>query len=214
MKFTANGREYEIDRFGVINQTDHRPFKYNDDYAGIYDRPEYVQQSEVLQAMRLGFACAAHGRGVISLTDAGYGNGAFIKFAKKYVQYVYGFDVTGIPIEGAYIVPELVKSDVLCFHDTLEHIPDLSFLKDLPHETISISLPYCHFHTHGLEWFETKYKHFKADEHVHHFTPWSLSALMDHYGWKEVARSTHEDIIRVSAHGLENILSMAFKRKI
>jgi hypothetical protein len=213
MKFTANDRQYEIDDMGVINQTDHKPFKYNEDYAAIYDRPEYTRQSEILQAMRLGFACAAHGRVIQSLSDCGYGNGAFIKFAKQYIPYVYGFDVTGVPVEGCYIVPELVKSDVLCFHDTLEHIADLSFLKDLPHETIIISLPFCHLLTEGVAWFENKYKHFKPDEHLHHFSPLSLANLMNKYGWKEIARSTHEDVIRKSAHGLPNILSMAFKRK-
>jgi len=213
MKFTAKGRHYEIDNLGVINQTDHHPYKYNDDYAAIYDRPEYTRQSEILQAMRLGFACAAHSKEIISLSDCGYGNGAFIKFAKQYIRYVYGFDVTGVPVDGCYIVPELVKSDVLCFWDTLEHIPDLSFLKDLPHETICISLPYCHLITEGKEWFANEYKHFKPDEHVHHFTPHSLANLMNFYGWKETARSGHEDIVRKSTHGLQNILSMAFKRK-
>lgn len=213
MKFTAHNREYEIDNLGVINQLDHRPYKYNNDYAAIYDRPEYVQQSEILQAMRLGFVCAAHGREIISLTDCGYGNGAFIKFAKQYIRYVYGFDVTGIPIDGAYIVPELVKSDVLCFWDTLEHIPDLSFLTRLPHETICISLPFCHLITEGVQWFSEKYKHIKPDEHIHHFTPWSLAATMGKYGWNEIARSFHEDVVRKSAHGLQNIITMAFKRK-
>lgn len=213
MKFTAKGREYVIDELGIIHQTDHRPYKYDNDYAAIYDRPEYTHQSEILQAMRLGFASAAHGRWINSLTDCGYGNGAFMKFAKQYVPYVYGVDVTGVNVDGCYILPELVKSDVLCFHDTLEHIPDLSFLAGLPHETIIVSLPFCHFHTQGLEWFETKYKHLKSDEHVHHFSPFSLKNLMEQMGWKEVARSGHEDIVRKSAHGLQNILSMAFKRK-
>jgi hypothetical protein len=36
---------------------------------------------------------------------------------------------------------------------------------------------------------------------------------MTSLGWKEVAKSSHEDIVRKSAHGLQNILSMAFKRK-
>jgi hypothetical protein len=213
MKFKANGREYKVDEMGVITQTDHRPYKYDNDYAAIYDRPEYTQQSELLQAMRLGFACAAHGREPVSLTDCGYGNGAFMKFAKQYVPYVYGVDVTGVHVDGCYILPELVKSDILCFWDCLEHIADLSFLSDLPHETIVISLPYCHFHTEGLKWFETEYKHLKCDEHIHHFTPWSLKNLMDKHGWREVARSGHEDIVRKSAHGLQNIISMAFKRK-
>ena len=213
MKFESHGRKYEIDRFGVIVQTDHRPFTYDPDYSAIYDKPEYTRQSELLQAMRLGFVCAAHGKPVKTLTDCGYGNGAFMKFAKQCIPYVYGVDVTGVIVEDCYILPELVKSDVLCFWDCLEHIPDLSFLADLPHETIVVSLPYCHFITEGKEWFDLKYKHRKPDEHIRHFNEHSLPLLMASYGWKEVARSGHEDVVRQSAHGLQNILSMAFKRK-
>ena len=38
--------------------------------------------------------------------DVGYGNGAFIDYAKKHVPYVYGYDVTGVPLNGAYVMPE------------------------------------------------------------------------------------------------------------
>jgi hypothetical protein len=234
MKFESHGRQYEIDRFGVINQTDHKPFKYDPGYAGIYDSPEYTRGSEILQAMRYGFICSAHGRPINSIADCGYGNGAFMKFVKQQVPYVYGFDVTGVQVDGCYILPELVKADVLCFWDCLEHIADLSFIKDLPHETIAVSLPYCHFFTQGLEWFND-WKHRKPDEHVHHFTEFSLTLLMDSMGWKTVSISQHEDVIRQNiiskASGyktkcgfltegietfkdpLQNILSMAFKRK-
>lgn len=213
MKFESHGRKYEIDRFGVVVQTDHRPFVYDPNYSAIYDKPEYVRGSELLQAMRYGFVCAAHGRRINTLLDTGYGNGAFINFVKQHVPYVYGHDITGVPLDGAYQMPELVKADVITFWDVLEHFPDLEFIKELPCETIALSLPYCHLLTQGKEWFDNSYPHLKADEHIRHFNEFSLSAIMDHYGWKEIARSGHEDIVRKSAHGLQNILSMAFKRK-
>ena len=213
MKFTARGRKYETDQFGVVNQVDHRPFVYDEKYCSTYDTPEYQRQSELLQALRLGFVVASHGRPVTSILDAGYGNGAFMTFAKKHVPYVYGVDVTGINVPNCYIMPEFVKADVTTFWDAFEHIPDLSFIKDLHTETVVISLPWCHLMTEGVEWFETKYKHFKPDEHLHHFNEHSLSSLMNHYGWKTIALSHHEDIVRQPVHGLRNILSMAFKRK-
>lgn len=212
MTFTSHERQYEVDQFGVINQLDAKPFRYDAKYASTYDKPEYTQQSEILQALRLGFATAAHGRPIKTLLDYGYGNGAFMKFAKQCVPNVYGYDLTGVGVDGCYIMPEIVNADVITFWDALEHIPDLSFVKQLPFETVVVSLPCCHFHTEGREWFDSNYKHRKPDEHLHHFNRLSLANLMAHYGWKAVACSGHEDIVRKSLHGLQNILSMAFKR--
>ena len=212
MKFTVKNRQYEVDKNGVVVQLDHRPFVYDKNYSATYDKPEYRSGNDQLQAMRLGFAIGAHGRKINSLMDAGYGNGAFMSFAKQHVQYVYGIDVTGVIVRDCYIMPELVKADVLTMWDVLEHIADISFLKDAPYETICLSLPYCHFHTEGKEWLEMEYKHLKPDEHLRHFNEFSLVATMDSFGWKAVSVSGHEDVIRKSAHGLQNILSAAFKR--
>lgn len=212
MKFTAKGRHYEIDKFGVVNQTDHRPYVYDAKYADTYNKPEYKNNAEQLQAMRTAFAICAHGRPINSILDCGYGAGDFIQYAKKIVPYVYGFDITKVPIDGCMIVHDLIKTDVLTMWDVLEHFPDLSFVKDLPHETIALSLPYCHIITQGVGWFENNYWHLKCDEHLHHFSEISLRNLMANYGWKMVATSNHEDIIRKSKHGLQNILSAAFKR--
>ncbi|MGN6438403.1 MAG: hypothetical protein ACTHMM_17805 [Agriterribacter sp.] len=213
MKFTSHGRQYEIDRFGVIVQTDHRPYVYDAAYSATYDTEAYRAGSNVLQALRIGFVTAAHGQRVNSILDAGYGNGAFMQFAKTHIPNVYGHDVTGVMVPGCYIMPEFVKADVGTFWDVLEHFPSLDFVKDLPFETICLSLPYCHMITQGKEWFDVVYKHRKPDEHIRHFNEFSLSSLMDSYGWKTIAVSGHEDIVRKSTHGLQNILSMAFKRK-
>lgn len=212
MTFISHNRKYEVDRFGVINQLDAQQFTYDPGYVSTYDKPEYIQQSELLQALRLGFASAAHGRRITSLLDYGYGNGAFMKFAKRHVPNVYGFDLTGLHVDGCYIMPEVIKADVITFWDALEHVADLSFLRGLPAETVVVSLPYCHMLTEGRDWFSNQYKHRKPDEHLHHFNEFSLANVMAHYGWKAIASSGHEDIVRKSAHGLQNILSMAFKR--
>lgn len=235
MKFTAKGRKYEIDKFGVITQMDHRPFEYNENYAAIYDKPEYKRGSEILQALRLGFVLGAHGRKIETLLDVGYGNAAFINFIKDHIPHVWGYDVTGVPLDGAYRMPKMKQeAEVMTYWDVLEHIPDCSFLKDLTCDTICISLPYCHFHTEGLSWFENEYVHLKPDEHIRHFCPWSLEAFMKQYGWKAIAESDHENKIRKAKlkipctyetqcgtitgaietgfSPLQNIISMAFKR--
>ncbi len=233
MNFTAKGRKYEIDQFGVITQQDHRPFVYDPNYSAIYDSEQYKRGSDILQALRLGFALGSHGKPIQSLMDVGYGNGAFINFIKKghkqteiytklgglvaveetgLIPFVYGCDITGVPLDGAYLMPEFVKADVYTFWDVLEHFPDCSFLKDLPAETVCISLPYCHFFMKGADWFENEYHHLKPDEHIRHFNPWSLAAFMNQYGWKKVGESDHENIIRKGQNGLQNILSMAFKK--
>lgn len=212
MKFQSHGRHYETDRFGVIVQTDHRPFVYDAKYSSTYDTEAYRRGNETLQSLRIGFTIAAHGRPVNSILDVGFGNGAFMLYAKKHIPFVYGVDVTGVEVPGCYIMPEIVKADVVTFWDVLEHFPNIDFIRDLPCETIVLSLPYCHMLTEGKDWFDNEYKHRKPDEHIRHFNPLSLTLLMNSYGWKAVAQSHHEDIVRASTHGKENILSMAFKR--
>jgi hypothetical protein len=103
-------------------------------------------------------------------------------------------------------------ADVYTFWDALEHVPDLSFIEDLPCKTICISLPWCH-HYLGKEWLE-KWKHLKPDEHLHHFNRDSLLRFMKSHGWgKEVGFSSHEDIVRKGDdEDRPNILTMAFQR--
>jgi hypothetical protein len=213
MKFSIGKNQYEVDQFGVIKHLNPVPFVYDESYVSIYDTPAYQQHAEYLQALRLGFVLGSHGKEPQALTDCGYGTGAFMKEAKKIIPHVWGVDLTGVQVEGCYIMPYITKTDILTLWDCLEHFHDLSFLLDVPAETICISLPYCHFHTEGLAWMETKYCHLKPSEHIRHFNEFSLSAMMASYGWTTIAVSAHEDIVRKSTHGLQNILSMAFKRK-
>lgn len=213
-RFFSHNRAYKIDKYGVIHQVDNVPFTYDEKYISTYNTPEYQRESELLQALRLGFLLGAHGTIPLSIMDYGSGNGAFIRFAKKNIFQVCGFDIFRYKMCDIVVHNELHRADVYTFHDSLEHIKDLSFLEKLQADTICISLPYCHYRTNGQDWFDTEYKHRKPDEHLHHFDRDSLSALMRSYGWKEVAFSTHEDIVRkpsYSQYGMINILSMAFK---
>jgi len=212
--FTSHGREYEIDQFGAVHQLDAKPYKYDENYIQTYNSPEYLLESELLQSLRFSYCCLAHHGRITSILDVGYGAGQFMRYAIKYVPMVYGNDVTNVPIEGCEIVNCIELSvDVITFWDCLEHIEDLSFLEKLNCKTIVISLPFCHIHSQGNEWFDNNYIHRKPDEHLRHFDKQSLAKTMRHYGWNELVMPDYfEDIVRKPKHGLQNILTMAFKR--
>ena len=206
--FESHGRSYGIDQHGVIHQLDAKPYVYDAGYVATYDTEAYRRDNDKLQALRLGFIIGAHGSIPHSICDVGYGNGAFLK-AASIIQVRYGKDVTGVEVEGVELTDKYPPCDVITFHDCLEHIPDLSFVKDLRCKTLIVSLPWCH---RTGEWFDEDYKHRKPDEHLHHFNFQSLARFMDSMGWKYTAVSSHEDIVRRSTHGQSNILTMAFKR--
>lgn len=213
-RFTCkDGSEYGYLKTGAIKHLNPQPFTYDAAYSAIYDSPERVQKSDMLQALRFAFAQAAHGKRIQSLTDVGFGNGAFMRFAVKKVQRVMGLDITDVPVpEGCKRIESYQSCDVITFHDCLEHFNCLEFVKDLPCQTLVISLPYCHYHERGKEWFENKYFHRKPSEHIYHFSGASLAITMKDLGWQKVSVSDHEDIVRQREGEEWNILSMAFKR--
>lgn len=206
-EFTSKGRRYNIDQFGVIHQLDSAHFKYDASYVHTYDTESYRRGSDILQAMRWGFVCGSVRHVPKSLLDYGYGNGAFLIFAQHFTE-VYGFDISGVKLSGIRVIPAPDTAEVYTFWDALEHIPDLSFLRYLKCKYICLSLPYCK--TWEPEWFDT-WKHHKPDEHLHYFDLCSLRSLMNHYGWKMIAHSFHEDYIRQGVDS-PNILSAAFAR--
>lgn len=217
MKFESHERKYEILNSGVIKQIDAIPFKYDAKYVSTYDTEQYQKNEEILMALRYGFVCGSHGCVPPSIMDVGYGNGSFMKFCGKQmtIDLIIGCDVTGVKVEGCEIIEDFRNeyANVICFWDVLEHFEDISFLNTLNCSTLCISLPWCHYSTQGKKWFDEKYKHRKPDEHIRHFNSSSLRITLSQYGWRHTSISNHEDIVRVSAHGKENILSMSFKRK-
>lgn len=202
--------KYHEDRYGVIHQLNPHPFTYDPQYSATYDTPEYRRKSELLQAMRFSFATAVHGKPIQSLLDVGFGNGAFMRFAQRQVPAVYGHDITGVAVpEGCHFTEDInLVCDVITFNDVLEHFPTLGFVKNLKAETLIVSLPFFP----GLERFPN-WCHRKPDEHIHHFTDESLRKFMWKMGWRMVAKSKHEDIVRYRPESSWNILTMGFKRK-
>lgn len=213
MTFETGGYQYQVAKDGVIHQLRPQPFVYDADYSGIYDTEAYRRQSEILQAMRLQFATSCHGRPIRTLTDVGFGNGAFLNTAKQMVETATGMDVTGVLVpDGCFQTERLFPVDCVTFFDVLEHIHDLHFVRYIPAETIIISLPYCHYHAMGKEWFET-WHHRKPNEHVHFFDLNSLTRFMHDNDWRLVAHNNLEDFVRKPREARQNILSAGFKRK-
>jgi len=132
-----------------------------------------------------------------------------MNFAKKQVPVVYGHDISGVLVpSGCEFTDDMnIVCDVITYFDALEHYPNVQFVKDLKAETIIISLPYFP----GLDIFPT-WKHRKPNEHLHFYTKESLQKWMWKMGWRMVAVSKHEDIVRKSAVDW-NILVAGFKRK-
>lgn len=208
---TSDGIEYCIDEFGVIHQLNPQPFKYDASYVSTYDTEAYRRDNDRLQSMRYAFTVACHGHTPGKILDYGCGNLAFVNFARQ-ASWAVGYDITGM--EGT--INQLQPASVYTFWDALEHVPDLDeVLRGIDCETVCISLPWCHYDRGGIEWFDT-WKHRKPNEHLHHFNPDSLTQLMGAYGFKKVAVSWHEDIVRKGQqmNGFErlmNILTMGFR---
>jgi hypothetical protein len=221
-EFSLNGINYYEDHFGVIKQHNPQPFLYDEKYCSTYDTPEYKKGSDILQALRIGFCLGvinthfgSDSNYKMSITDVGYGNGAFLKFCQNHsfiFQEFYGHDVTGIDIPGVELIGDIrsIKSDIVTFWDCLEHFPEVDFLMSIDCKVLVVSLPYCHFRMKGIIWFDT-WKHRKPNEHIRHFDNISLRKFMRYYGWDYLAQSYHEDIIRKGADS-PNILTMAFKK--
>jgi hypothetical protein len=210
MRFEIDEDIYEITSDGIIHHINPKPFIYDQNYVSCYNKEGYQRGTEVLQAMRYAFAVGVHGRPIRSLTDYGYGQGDFMKFVKRQISYVSGFDLTRVHVDGCDIVDKLSNVDVITFNDALEHVPDIGFVENLPCETVVISLPNCQYHIKGLEWFKNWF-HRKPSEHLHFFDEESLIKFMSSKGWKHKATSRHEDIIRERGDDW-NILTCGFKR--
>src|SRR5262252_532844 len=217
MIIVAKGYKYEVDNYGIITQLDARPYPYDENYAAIYDGEKYRADNEKLMRYRVGWMLGAHRRPVKSMLDVGYGNGAFLNQIALDAPKIHrmGYDVTGVPLDHSHKMPDLKNADVTTFWDVIEHIPKPNILRELRTETICISVPYCHFHDLGPDWFENHYHHLKPNEHLRHFNPWSLVAFMNNLGWQLSAESDHEDYVRIrpELNGLQNIIAMAFKRR-
>ena len=201
---------YAINDDGIVYQIKRNPFDYtghyNDYYADIKDCTRYTSN------LRLGYIIGSIGYIPNSVLDVGYGAGVFLEACGEEVDR-YGHDISGWPVpEGCTFVEDLLRGsyDVITFFDSLEHMDDIDFVKDLNTKYVCISVPDCHYFSD--EWFDT-WKHRKPDEHLWHFNEASLNKFMDRMGYDTINTCNLEDITRKNNESYTNILTGIFKKR-
>lgn len=211
---------YNIDSNGVIYQKNPTPFEYNQDYIEHYRVLDYkyTKDSFELNQKRFKFI-----EGNISLNilkplkilDYGFGSGTFITAnSHKNIDW-YCFDVVENPVvpkEAEFISNPFKDSyDVVCFHDSLEHLKDpYDVVERLKTKYISVSLPWCPSE-YPNETF-MNWKHRKPNEHLFHFNHKSLIKFFENLGYECLGISNYEDAIRQSEINKPNILSGFFQK--
>ena len=100
--------------------------------------------------------------------------------------------------------------EVITFFDSLEHMENIEFVKDLNVKYACISVPDCHYFSD--EWFDT-WKHRKPDEHLWHFNETSLKKFMDRMGYGVINTCNVEDVTRENGQDYTNILTGIFKKR-
>lgn len=191
---------YEVDEFGVIHQIEFEPIQYDDEYISYYER--LSDRTIKLGYQRLGWILGLLGRIPDSVLEIGYGTGTFVEAAQVTgVVKCVGCDITEYPLpSGVEFMgwdTALQSSwDLVGMFDVLEHIPDLSFLAKLETDYLAVAVPYCRAVELGDDWFRN-WRMLLPNEHLHHFDPDSLVALMKHHGFKCITTNTFEDGIRL-----------------
>jgi hypothetical protein len=186
---------------------------YDQDY--ISARYDAYPTTEEMSHLRLGFVKAFAEEG--TLFDVGFGNGSFIKLARKAGFEARGYDVHGID----YGVPEIhIKQAVnqhwmfVTFFDSLEHFASLDDAVSVMKRAwmVIISTPFLpeNWPDSRFEW-----KHWRPGEHLHYFTHDSMQALFNRAGLKYVNDSDMEDVIRgKQPDGSTNIITWAAERRL
>jgi|TARA_B110000908_G_C10258587_1_gene457421 hypothetical protein len=204
---------YEKTQDGVITQIICKPYNYSLEYSD--SRYSVFNDRGNILNLRLGYIIGSIGHIPKSLMDVGYGNGDFLDCCKNSIKELYGND-----IEPAYPLKDNIKfvkditsveAEVITFFDSLEHFPDIEFVKDLKCKYAVISLPWC-LAGDDDEWF-SNWKHRKPDEHLHHFDEKSLQLFMNRMGYDMINFTNIEDKVRIDKNYTPNILTGTFKKR-
>jgi hypothetical protein len=204
---------YELTQDGVIKQQTHKPYNYDLEYSDSR-YSSFSDRGNILN-LRLGYIIGSIGKIPTSLMDVGYGNGDFLISCQDSIKILYGND-----IQPAYPLPEGInfvenitdpEVEVITFFDSLEHFPDIEFVKNLKCNYVIISLPWC-FNGEEDKWFEN-WKHRKPDEHLFHFNENSLKKFMDRQGFDMINYCNLEDKVRKDKNLNPNILTACFKKR-
>lgn len=204
---------YTTTNDGVIKQIEYTPYVYDKTYT----ENRYINKptSDIMSYLRLGYIIGSIGHVPNSILDVGYGSGNFLQTCNGFIKNVYGND-----IPPAYPLPEEItyvdditnlEVDVITFFDSLEHFPDIEFVRDLKCKYVVISLPWC-YNGHDDSWF-LNWKHRREDEHLYHFNETSLISFMYNRGYDLINYSNLEDKIRIDVNLTPNILTACFKKR-
>jgi hypothetical protein len=209
-------KNYHLDEFGVLHQTTWKPKVYDKQYLSYYEGLH--DRTIKLGYQRLGWVLGILRRLPGSVLEIGYGMGTFLEAASLAgVPLCAGYDVARypLPVSCAFVDFEEALGrewDLTALFDVLEHIPDLSFLGRLRTAALALAVPYCRWRALGDEWFDG-WRMRLPDEHLHHFDPDSLRALLAHHGYRCTDLNTFEDGLRLRAGETgPNILCAFFER--
>lgn len=201
---------YAKNQDGIIYQVEKKPFDYTGGYNNYYKQ---IQDStRYTSYLRLGYIVGSIGNIPESVLDIGYGTGAFLEACESEVKFRYGHDISGWQVPaGCQFVENIFENhyDVITFFDSLEHMNDLEFVRDLKCDYVCISVPHCHYFDD--EWFEN-WKHRKPDEHLWHFNENSLKCFMERMGYSVINICNLEDFTRINNKDYSNILTGIFKK--
>lgn len=209
--------KYSVDEFGVVHEVDPIPIKYNLKY--VQERYDTLADRGLkMSFLRLGVLLSQVPGDVSSVLDVGYGNGSFLDACASVGIKTFGTDVSGYPLEGSRHTflenpwSKRIQYHVVTFFDSLEHIPDLSFIGRIQARFIMISVPWFH-PSLGEEWF-LRWKHRRPGEHLHHFSEGSVVRFFNSFGYREKLVCSVEDCLRPrEAKSIPNILTCVFEKQ-
>lgn len=214
--FSINGSDYTRHECGAIEQLHPGEYVYDRNYIAARYETYPKEQMIACAFLRLGLVLNKIALKPMRLLDYGYGNGAFLRAAVQHPNIAAnGLEINGWPIpDDARQVtdPYADEWDTVCFFDVAEHIQELpKVLTNLRTHRVVISLPWCHAHANGLDWFKA-WKHRRPGEHLWHFDAESLRDFLWQYEFNTVYIGNPEDAVRRPADGLPNILTVIAER--
>lgn len=193
---------------GVIFQKDRKPLvSYDEKYIDQYNLYHTTRMMSLLRAGIVSSFCKDNS----TILDIGCGNGDFLKVMNINGHHCYGFDVNDKKLTCIDMISydEIFNKswDVVTFFDSLEHIDDVTIVRNINSNVFVLSVPSVPEDLRDIE----NWKHWKPGEHFWHFSKKSLELLF--YNFNLVSESHAEDLIRGKLSNKKNNISTYVFRK-